>query len=113
MDVFSASIFTGLPPTSTRSHDSDSWSASQAIRSRTSGGRPRSSRRAMKADHSSCRAAERAAAKVSAAVISHDSAGVKPRISCSRSTTIRVATLCTRPADRPPATFFQRIGETW
>ncbi len=45
-------------------------------------------------------------------VISHDSAGVKARISRSRSTTIRVATLCTRPAERPPATFFQSTGDT-
>jgi hypothetical protein len=46
------------------------------------------------------------------AEISQDSDGVNALISCSRSTTIRVATLCTRPALKPPATFFQRIGET-
>jgi len=60
-----------------------------------------------------CRAAAAATSNVISAETSHDSAGRKARISSSRSTTIRVATLCTRPALSPPATFFQRIGETW
>ena len=49
-----------------------------------------------------------------AAVTSSDQypAGTNAIRSRSRSTTIRVATLCTRPADRRGATFFQRTGET-
>ena len=36
----------------------------------------------------------------------------KLRISFSRSTMIRTATDCTRPADRPRLTFFQRNGDS-
>ena len=41
-----------------------------------------------------------------------NSRGTKSRISFSRSITRRVATDCTRPADRPYLTFFQRSGES-
>src|SRR3989338_10794647 len=40
------------------------------------------------------------------------STGLKARISRSRSTMIFTATDCTRPADRPRYTFFQRNGES-
>ena len=48
--------------------------------------------------------------RASVAVMCQDSAGTKARISRSRSTTSRTATLWTRPADRPLATFFHRRG---
>ena len=112
VESLSASIRSGVPPTSTRSHDSARRSASHAIRSRTSGARPRSSRFAISAAHCACKATAELESKVMLAEMSQDSAGVNSRISCSRSTTIRVATLCTRPALKPPATFFQRIGDT-
>ena len=67
----------------------------------------------MKVAHLACSDAAAATSNAMQAVISHDSDGVKARISCSRSTTIRAATLWTRPAESPPATFFQRIGDTW
>ena len=44
--------------------------------------------------------------------ISQYSSGMNARISRSRSTTKRTATLCTRPALRPRATFFHSSGET-
>ena len=44
--------------------------------------------------------------------ISQYSTGVKARISRSRSTTRRVATDCTRPADSPRATFCHSNGDT-
>lgn len=37
----------------------------------------------------------------------------KASISCSRSTTRRVATDCTRPADRPRRIFFHSSGLSW
>ena len=45
-----------------------------------------------------------------AASISQYSSGMKASISSSRSTTSRVATLCTRPADRPFLTLAQSMG---
>ena len=39
--------------------------------------------------------------------------GTKASISCSRSTTRRVATDCTRPADRPRRIFFHSSGLSW
>ena len=41
------------------------------------------------------------------------SSGLNLRTSCSRSQIKRTATLCTRPADNPRFTFFQRIGLIW
>ena len=41
------------------------------------------------------------------------SLGTKARISFSRSTTSRVATDCTRPAERPRRTFFHSRGLSW
>ena len=48
-----------------------------------------------------------------AAVMDQYSWGVKARISSSRSTTSRVATDCTRPADSPRRIFFHSRGESW
>ena len=41
------------------------------------------------------------------------STGTNFEISSSRSTTSRTATDCTRPAESPRRTFFQRMGEIW
>ena len=41
------------------------------------------------------------------------SSGTKARISSSRSATSRVATDCTRPADRPLRIFFHSRGDSW
>ena len=41
------------------------------------------------------------------------SSGLNASISRSRSTTRRTATDCTRPAERPRRTFFQRMGLIW
>ena len=82
------------------------------MRSRTSGGRPRSSRLASSVCHWAWSDVAAATSNVMLPEISHDSLGVKALISCSRSTTMRVATLWTLPALSPPATFFQMIGDT-
>ena len=44
------------------------------------------------------------------ALISQYSSGIKSSISCSRSATMRTATLCTRPADRPFFTLAHSSG---
>ena len=49
-------------------------------------------------------------AEAQRAETSQYSSGIKALISFSRSTTRRVATLCTRPAERPFLTFAQRRG---
>jgi hypothetical protein len=46
------------------------------------------------------------------ALMSHHAARTNAIRSRSRSTTSRVATDCTRPAERPCMIFFQRTGET-
>ena len=103
---------TGLPPTATSSHSMPSRSASQWACSFTVGPRPRSSRRAMKPFHSLASAAPRDGSGVIAASTFQYSSGWKARISRSRSTTSFSATLCTRPALSPPATFFHSTGLT-
>ena len=57
-------------------------------------------------------AAPLAASGVMAASTFQYSSGWKARISRSRSTISFSATLCTRPALSPPATFFQSTGLT-
>ena len=66
----------------------------------------------MKSFQTACRASAPSVSNERYPENSQDSSGVKSRICFSRSTTSLVATLCTRPALSPEATFFQRIGET-
>ena len=66
----------------------------------------------MKASHSLASAEPRFGSGVIAASTFQYSSGWNARISRSRSTTSLSATLCTRPALSPPATFFQSTGLT-
>ncbi len=54
-----------------------------------------------------------ASSAVKIAPIFQYSSGRNASISRSRSTISRTATDCTRPAERPVATFRHRSGETW
>ena len=111
-ESLSASNLNGMPATSTSSHSSPLCSASHAMRSRTNGPRPRSSFFALNSFHFGASSAAFAGSSDRVAVIAHDSSGLNAAISRSRSTIKRVAGLWTRPALRPPATFFHRTGET-
>ena len=101
-----------LPATCTSSHSMPLRSASQCACSFLVGALLRSSRRAMNAFQSFANAAPLAASGVMAASTFQYSSGWNARISRSRSTMSRSATLCTRPALSPPATFFHSTGLT-